>query len=542
MYENLGIYMLIAIVSMVISMIVTPIMMRHAEFLGMLDKPDHRKVHASPIPRVGGVGIVIGLIAPIILWLSADPFVISFLVGCLVLLIFGSWDDAVDLGPVIKFIGQFAAASIVVYYGDVYVHHFPLVGSAAIPVSLGKLFTVFAIVGMVNALNLSDGLDGLAGGETLISLLAIGYLSYLFDSYVAIVIVASTIGGVFGFLRFNSHPARVFMGDGGSQTLGFVLAVLVVYLSQVVNPVMSPVVPLLLLGLPVVDALVVFLIRAHRGVSLFFPTKDHLHHRLLGRGFYHYESVVLIYSMQILFAVCAVTFIYESDVLILAVYIAVCNIVFFGLYYLEHIDWQFDRKTNSRERALWRHIKSDAWLVALPKRILEAGVSICLIGAGFMSNSVPVDFGVSAFVLLTLLLMFLFGWLGEFVYRLVIFVAVGFSVYLLNEYSPALVVGQKVVVYAYYAIMILMIFLSARILDSRFQVTTLDYLVVMLMLIIGFESGASLEASLIWLIIQIVILFYACEVIIQSSDRRHKGVLGATLVALILVIFRGLVN
>lgn len=541
MYENLGIYMLIAIVSMVISMVITPVMMRYAALLGMMDKPDPRKVHALPIPRVGGVGIVIGLMIPVAFWLSATPFVISFLVGCLVLLVFGSWDDSVDLGPIVKFVGQFVAAAVVVYYGEVYVSHFPFTEAGSIPAGFGKAFTVFAIVGMINALNLSDGLDGLAGGEALISLLAIGFLLYLYNGYMAIVIVAATVGGVFGFLRFNSHPARVFMGDGGSQSLGFVLAVLVVYLSQVVNPAMSPVIPLLLLGLPVVDALVVFLIRARRGVSLFYPTNDHLHHRLLARGFHHYESVVIIYSLQILFAVAAITFPYESDALILTGYLVACGIIFLGLYYLERIGWEFDRKAVSRERALWHRIKNDDALMKLPQRTLAAGISILVIYAGFMSTSVPFDFGVAAFVLLALLLMVIFGLLGEFLYRLVIFVTVGLSVYLLNEYSPEWVTGQKILIYAYYAILMLATAVSVRIADSRFQVTTLDYLVVMLMLIIGFEAGSGLEASLVWLIIQMVILFYACEVIIQSHRGKQKGLLGAIFVALLMIAFRSAV-
>lgn len=541
MYENLGIYMLIAIVSMVISMVITPVMIRYAAFFGMMDKPDPRKVHAIPIPRVGGVGIVIGLMIPIAFWLSATPFVISFLVGCLVLLVFGSWDDSADLGPVVKFVGQFAAAAVVVYYGDVYVSHFPFTEAGSIPADFGRAFTVFAIVGMINALNLSDGLDGLAGGEALISLLAMGFLLYLYNGYMAIVIVAATVGGVFGFLRFNSHPARVFMGDGGSQSLGFVLAVLVVYLSQVVNPAMSPVIPLLLLGLPVADALVVFLIRARRGVSLFYPTNDHLHHRLLARGFHHYESVVIIYSLQILFAVSAISFLYESDALILTGYLAACGIIFLGLYYLERIGWEFDRKAISRERALWHRIKNDDALMRLPQRTLTAGISILVIYAGFMSTSVPFDFGVAAFILLALLLMVIFGWLGEFLYRLVIFVTVGLSVYLLNEYSPEWVTGQKVLIYAYYAILMLATAVSVRIADSRFQVTTLDYLVVMLMLIIGFEAGSGLEASLVWLIIQMVILFYACEVIIQSHRGKQKGLLGAIFFALLMIAYRSTV-
>ena len=304
--NELSFYLLIAIMSMAICMAVIPIMMRIAPYIGMIDSPDGRKVHAVAIPRSGGIGIVVGMLVPLFIWLDTSHFSTSLIIGCSILLLFGAWDDAKNIRPAFKFIGQIAAAMIVVYYGDVYVFHFPFMGVDDLPEYIGKPFTVIAIVGMINALNLSDGLDGLAGGEALISLAAVFYLTYQFDGVAAIVITAATIGGIFGFLRFNSHPARIFMGDAGSQTLGFVLAVLVIYLSQQVNSVVSPVIALLLLGLPVIDSLAVFYMRAKRGDSLVVAAKDHLHHRLLNIGFYHYESVMIIYSIQLLFVVSAV--------------------------------------------------------------------------------------------------------------------------------------------------------------------------------------------------------------------------------------------
>ena len=298
--DELSFYFLLAIMSMAICMAIIPVMMRVSPYIGMVDNPDQRKVHTAVIPRSGGVGIVVGILIPLIIWLDFSRFIISFIIGCLVLLLFGAWDDARPMRPVFKFIGQLLAAIIVVYYGEIYVHHFPFLDTEALPAYIGQPFTVVAIVGMVNALNLSDGLDGLAGGEALISLAAIAYLAYQFEGATAIAVAAATIGGIFGFLRFNSHPARIFMGDAGSQTLGFVLAVLAVYLTQLVNSVVSPVVALLLLGLPIIDSLVVFYLRARRGDSLVVAAKDHLHHRLLARGFYHYESVMIIYSIQII--------------------------------------------------------------------------------------------------------------------------------------------------------------------------------------------------------------------------------------------------
>ena len=295
--ETLGLYLLIVILAMAISMAIIPLMMRIAPVIGMIDTPDSRKVHSIPIPRVGGLGIVIGAIIPMFIWLPFPNLTIAIFIGATVLLVFGTWDDIAELGHYVKFVGQFAAAGIVVYYGDLYVSYFPMYGYETIPESIGRPFTLIAIVGMINAINHSDGLDGLAGGESLISIGVITYLAYIFSSDVMLVISAATIGGIFGFLRFNSHPARVFLGDGGSQFLGFILAVLVVILTQQVNTVLSPSIAILLLGLPVVDILAVFFLRAKHKMNLFKATRNHVHHRLLDIGFLHYESVMFIYNV-----------------------------------------------------------------------------------------------------------------------------------------------------------------------------------------------------------------------------------------------------
>ncbi|MDT8283728.1 MAG: hypothetical protein RQ982_13090, partial [Gammaproteobacteria bacterium] len=123
-----GIYLIIAIMAMAISMAVIPLMMRFAPALGMIDKPDPRKVHTVPIPRVGGIGIVIGAMIPMIIWLPFSDLTVSIFIGAFILLVFGTWDDIAELGHYVKFIGQFLAAGVIVYYGDLYVSHFPLCG------------------------------------------------------------------------------------------------------------------------------------------------------------------------------------------------------------------------------------------------------------------------------------------------------------------------------------------------------------------------------------------------------------------------------
>lgn len=541
---DLSFYLLIAISSMAVCMAITPIMMRIAPVIGMLDKPDNRKVHTAAIPRSGGVGIVVGMLIPLFLWLELDRFITSLLIGCSILLFFGAWDDSRNIRPAFKFFGQLVAAVTVVYYGDIYVFHFPFMGLEELPQYIGKPFTVIAIVGMINALNLSDGLDGLAGGEALISLAAIAFLSYLYDSTTALAVAAATIGGIFGFLRFNSYPARIFMGDTGSQTLGFVLGVLVVYLSQQVNPVISPVTALLLLGLPVVDSMMVFYLRAKRGDSLVVAAKDHLHHRLLGLGFYHYETVTIIYSVQMLFVVGAILLPYESDLLLMGLYIGLCLLVFSTMAFAERSSWSAHITNVDAPVFLSSILEKYRHLAIIPYRVLEAGISLFIVAAAITSNKIPVDLGVSSLALFLLLLVVIAtNWLGVHLYRLVMFVTMGFSVYLLSTYPPVWLLEQISLVYIFFVTIGLASFIVARItVKDKFQITPLDYLVIIVVIIAGMAPGIDHGASsMIWMVIQIVILFYACELTIQNKGKRLNGLTGSVVLALALIAFRGIV-
>ncbi len=529
--------------AMAVSMAIIPLMMRFAPVLGMIDLPDPRKVHLIPVPRVGGIGIVIGALLPLIIWLPFDNLVLSFFIGSFVLLVFGVWDDVRELDHYVKFVGQFIAAGIVVYYGDLYVVHFPFMGQELLPEWIGRPFTVIAIVGMMNAINHSDGLDGLAGGESLLSLAAIIYLAFLYDSSLIVIVAAAIMGGVFGFLRFNSHPARVFMGDGGSQFLGFGLAFLVLALTQQANEVLSPALPLLLLGLPIADILAVFVLRARGGMNLFRATRNHVHHRLLDLGFHHYEAVIIIYSIQILFVVCAILMPYGYDGVIISIYLSVCAAVFIALTYVERKGWHVNRLHLCFDSLVSKVPHKDL-LLQIPNRGLEIGVSLFLIGAAMMSNTVPFDIGISSLILFVLLLVVLFtGWMGEPAFRLIIFVTVGFSVYLLSTNPPEWLLIESHIIYIYFGVLTVLAFLAARLMvNEQFQITPLDYLVIMMALVIGFVQGSGFESEdMVWLVIQIIILFYACELIIQNMKKRLNRLTGSAVVALALIALRGLV-
>jgi len=543
--SELGSFLLIAIVSMAISMAIIPVMMRYASALGMVDKPDPRKVHAVPIPRVGGVGIVIGALVPMLIWLPGSPLINSFIFGCIVLLVFGIWDDAKELGHYVKFIGQFIAVISVVYYGGLYVQHFPFIGLDAIPENIGKPFTVIALVGVINALNHSDGLDGLAGGESLLSFGAVAYLAYLYDGFSVLVISAATMGGIFGFLRFNSHPARVFMGDGGSQVIGYTLGVVVVLLTQDVNPVFSPAIALLLIGLPVVDILAVFFLRAKGGMNLFRATKNHIHHRLLALGFHHYESVMLIYSVQALLVICAILFPYENDFLLTGIYLMITTLVFSVLTIAERRDCHVHQSVpGSGVSKILPEYLQNKHILALPGRVLESGVMIFLIGAALMSVTIPADIAVSALaLLLMLLLLVLVPRLANlFLLRLIVFISIGFAVYLSTSYPPAWLIEQYYLVLLFFALLTVAGFMSFRLTaEASFRITPLDYLVIIIALIIAVipENGDT-GTSLTWMALQMIVLFYASELVLQRMDTVRNRLSGSLIAMLSLVAVRGL--
>lgn len=538
-----GYYLIMAIMSMAICMAIIPIMMKLSPYIGMIDKPDNRKVHISAIPRSGGIGIVIGILIPLLIWLDVTRFSISIITGCTILLIFGAWDDACSIRPAYKFLGQFLAAITVVYYGDIFVFHFPFIGTENVTQYIGKPFTVIAIVGMINAMNLSDGLDGLAGGEALISLLAIAYLSFQFDGSVALAVSAITAGGIFGFLRFNSHPARIFMGDAGSQTLGFVLAVLAVYLTQNVNALISPIVALLILGLPVIDSIVVFYLRARRGDSLVVAARDHLHHRLLKLGFYHYESVMIIYTVQLVLVISAVLLPYENDILLLGIYLITFSSVFLTLNYAEGHNWKAHSYRDGVVDSITNRLSKYNRFSNIPYRVLVSGISFFIVAASVMSYNVPFDVGLSSLILLILLIFVIsFRWLGDNAYRMVCFSTIGFSVYLLSSYPPDWLLEEVNLVYLFFLIMSIAAIITVKLAKTdNFRITPLDYLVVIMVLVVSMapDMGAG-TSSLIWIVVQMIILFYACEMLIQNMNNQFNSFTGAAGLSLALIAFRGL--
>jgi UDP-GlcNAc:undecaprenyl-phosphate GlcNAc-1-phosphate transferase len=537
--------LLVFFTALAISVAIIPVMIRLAPRLGMVDMPDPRKVHAAPIPRVGGVGIVLGALIPLLLWMPYDESMLAYVFGSLVLFWFGAWDDSHELGHYVKFIGQFIAVLTVVYYGDVYVQQLPFIDMESVPDSVAKPFTVFAMVGMINAINHSDGLDGLAGGLSVLSLSSIAYLAYMANGSEVVMIAIAVLGGVFGFLRYNTHPARVFMGDSGSQFLGFTLGFLAVLLTQHVNPALSPAVPALLLGLPIVDILGVFVQRVYHGMNWFRATRNHIHHRLLELGFHHYEAVVIIYSIQMFFVISAIFLCYESDALILSVYLGTCAVVFLFLILAERNGWRAHRQHgHSRIASVVQRLKEHWFFTNGTSMVVATVIPLVFLGTSLLADKVPRDFGLSSGVLAAILALLLIIRAKETIaLRAISYVTAAFVVYLETKYLG----GRSTILYGtsiglYVALAISIWFAVRYASDTEFRASPMDFLVIFIVLALGIISRGHLHQELLGIMaVKLVVLFYGCEIIYAKFASKWNTLNVTTLVALSILGARSLI-
>ena len=544
-------YFLILCIAVAVSLLVIPVMMRLAPMLGMMDHPDERRVHVAPIPRVGGWGIVFGMLVPLLIWLPLKPMVLCYLFGILILLLFGSLDDRHHLSPRTKFAGQLLAVVPAALWGGMQISTLPLLGDYfQLPPIIAIPFAVFAVIGMTNALNTSDGLDGLAGGEALLSLGAIGLLAYLDGGGVISIIAVAMVGGILGFLRYNTNPATVFMGDSGSQVIGFALGFLVVMLTQNPDTAIYPAVALLLLGLPIADLLVVMIKRKRRGVSMFEPSKDHFHHLILDLGFSQRGSVGIMYLLQTLFVFMGGMLAYTNDVVILVVYAVLC----IGLVkVLERIYESGWRKAGSLRdvipgqfgegrRATDLMTSTPGVLVWLPRRLIEFGVPVYLVVASLAFEVVPRDIGMLLVLVFSIMLLELVygAAVHSLLHRAMIYMVAASVVFLQVTYPPVMGVWARAADVGFFILLaaglVTAMVYSPRRRKVEFFTTTMDYLLVFagISLLILSQTPMGSYAN-IALLFYLGILFYGCEFInIEKRERWNELAIGSMVSAAIL--------
>lgn len=538
-------YLFPIVTATAISLAIVPAMVRLAPSLGMMDKPGKRKVHEVPIPRVGGWGIVLGALVPVMIWVPLSDLILSYVFGSLVLLVFGALDDRREMGHFTKFIGQFAAVIPVVTYGGLYVQSFPLLDQP-LPPALGIPFTVIAMVGVINALNHSDGLDGLAGGEALLSLGGIVFLAYQANSPLAMIITLAAMGGLLGFLRYNTHPASVFMGDGGSQFLGFTLAFLVVLLTQRIDTSLAPMVVLLLLGLPIVDILTVLTKRIRGGMNWFRATKNHIHHRLLQLGFRHQESVVIIYSVHTLCVLSAIALRRESDWLIGVVYLAICGLTYSILGYAERNGWKITKEDRPLGFGQAVSAVRHTFLVVAPRRFLDVVIPAYLVIGSVLAKDVPRDFGIAAgvvFVLMVVESVFTQAH-RSIIRRALVYMTATFVIYLQLDYPQAVQNWAGLARMGFFFLVAGSVFTAIRFSPRRrryeFNYSAMDYLMAIIVLITVVYSYFELHNdSIAFFVAKLVVVLYACELMMVEKRNRWNVLTVSSLLAGGILAFRG---
>ncbi|WP_342553061.1 MraY family glycosyltransferase [Paenibacillus sp. FSL R7-0652] len=305
------------LVSMGLALALTPLVKKFAIRIGAMDTPNARKVHTRIMPRLGGLGIFLAFVitvAALLPFVSAwfttrdMSFVSAFLVGGSIIVLIGALDDRFELSAKVKLLGQIVAASVVVFGFNIRVDfvNIPFQDAySSLETWVSIPLTILWIVGVTNAINLIDGLDGLAAGVSGIAIGTIAVMSFLMGNTMIALMCLVLLGSIIGFLFFNFHPAKIFMGDTGSLFLGFSLAMLsMLGFKQIA--VVSFITPLIIIGVPLSDTLFAIIRRAVQRKPIFSPDKGHLHHCLRELGFSHRQTVLIIYGIAAFFGVLAI--------------------------------------------------------------------------------------------------------------------------------------------------------------------------------------------------------------------------------------------
>ncbi len=280
-----------------IVILLTPAVGGMARLLGVVDRPEGRRLNVNPIPRLGGLAIFFGIFVPALAFLELGRETRGVLLGAAVATVVGAIDDFRGLRPGLKLAGQVVAASIPPLFG-VWIDHFtfPLLGPVDLPAVVGIPLTVVWIVAVMNMVNFLDGMDGLAAGVCGIAGVTFAILALSLDKIDPAILSAIVAGACIGFLRHNFFPARIFMGDSGALVLGFMLAAVSVQGLLKTASTVVLLLPLLVLAVPILDTSFVVARRLKHGQPISAPDQAHLHFRFLRRGFSQRRAAVTMWA------------------------------------------------------------------------------------------------------------------------------------------------------------------------------------------------------------------------------------------------------
>lgn len=334
---------LILLIPFLVSLLLVPAVKKLAIHIGAVDKPNKRRLNKVAKPTQGGLAIFAAFVVGMILYLKPSYQMTSILIGGFLLIITGIVDGIKSISARYKFVAQMLAASVVVFYGGIYFNDITILGlTLNFGALASQIISVIFIVAIINAINLIDGLDGLCSGISSIYFITITIISVMLGQSNGLDITLSLImlGSTLGFLVHNFPPASIFLGDTGSMFIGYMISVIAL-LGFKMATFTSLVVPLVMLAIPIFDTLSAIIRRKLKGESIAKADKEHFHHQLLKMKFSPRTTVLIIYMINILFAIVSILFSLGFKELAIIIYIL---LMLFLLYIILKTNILFDNK------------------------------------------------------------------------------------------------------------------------------------------------------------------------------------------------------
>jgi UDP-GlcNAc:undecaprenyl-phosphate GlcNAc-1-phosphate transferase len=494
--------------------------------------------------------MAIGAFVSIFIWAPLDEFVKATLMGAGVLVVFGFVDDIKGIGFKSKFAGQILAALIVVLYGGIKIKSLSVFTPAgfSFPDWFAILFTVIIIVAVTNAINLSDGLDGLAGGVTLLTFLCIGFLSYLDQFQTIEVISVAMVGAIFGLLRFNTHPATVFMGDAGSQLLGFIAITLSLALTRKSSQT-SIILALFMMGIPIIDTLCVIVQRIIKGRSPFVADSNHIHHKLMRLGLYHSESVLTIYLLHAILVCLGFIFRLSSPWFLMVFYVFYSGLIIATIFIAESKGLKIKRSDfiDKVVKGYLRKLREENAIIKISFKAVEIGFIFLLLYSCFLPWQIHIYFSLSSMAMLAVILLIWQlrkSWSSSII-EISIFLMIPFLVYLSEKDVAYLMNTALVKAYAFsFGVLVVFVLLTLKFTRRKgFKTTPMDFLILFVALVVPYLPDEKIRDWQMGLVAaKIVVLFFTYEVLKGELRTGTKKLTVAAILALVIISLRGFVG
>jgi len=539
--------------STLISTILVPFVAQLSVRIGGIDQPDERKVHHLATPRLGGVALFCSLLFTVIYFCEVDRQIKGFLAGAIVIFLTGLVDDLANLSPRQKFAGEFLAAGLAVFTGDICVRHLGNPFGLGI-IALGPLavpFTLLGIVGLINAINLLDGLDGLAGGVCAMACVTFAIVSFISGNNSLLALTVALLGTLLGFLRYNHHPAIIFMGDCGSLLLGYCMGVFSVLLATGGGRPVSPYIPLLILAVPILDTLVVMVKRKRSGKRLFSPDKTHLHHRLLDLGIGHRATVLIVFVVSYLMSVLAVFGLRLSDGTLMALLLSGAAAVYGTLNYLAR-DGRRERFGFASEASpqITRRIRS----LVHRTGILSTGIKYLLLAVLLLPACIQHN-DIHTLALAPLLIMIVsvglyfsrYTW-HTLLLQSCIYIPGAFMVLVVEVFGrDDELFGLPLNVVSHFIFLILLVLVLIKILIrnrlSRMIVSPFEYLIVLIVLSVPLlPQAVSGQFYLLTVAAKSVILFAGFKLVLMRQIQRNRRIILAMAGSALILVLRSVLE